>query len=118
VIAAASRKHPTRKRLDRLDARRTPGAAWLAPLARWDAPSRPQPPLLWSAQLDDRWLVEVRATGAARGVLLLFDRACSFRLSHTEPVALRLGAAHGPSVDDLDDWQARSVAWADGGGHV
>ena len=80
---------------------------------RWNTPARDHRIVVWWAQLDERYLVEVRRAGEYRGVLLLFDHDRDDQFVYAESVQLRLGARIGPSIEDLSDWEGRAERFVD-----
>jgi len=85
------------------------------PMVAWNAPAADHAIVIWWAQLDERYLVEVRRSLRDEhvGRLVMFDHCRGDVLVHDDAVLLRLGASYGPSVEDLEDWQGRAESWAD-----
>lgn len=68
--------------------------------------------LVWWAQVDGRWQVEVhRAENGAH--LCIYDRQKAMQLALREPVALAYGAIFGPDVEDVNGWMDRAEEFID-----
>jgi hypothetical protein len=84
-------------------------------LADWENDTCAHPRLVWWAQLDRRFLVEVdRARGLpGRGELRIFDHQAGDRELLRERVPLAHDAAFGPDLADVVAWQVRAVRFVD-----
>lgn len=69
--------------------------------------------LVWKARLDKRWLLEVQHTTDYTGVLCIFDHHEQSKLLWSAPVGLAYGAAFGPDVADVAQWQEQAIAVVD-----
>lgn len=68
---------------------------------------------IWEAKLDDRYDCQVTRINEAHGHLTVTDTTNQTVLLSNE-VTLAYGAAWGPDVDDVLDWQERCVQAVDG----
>ena len=68
---------------------------------------------IWESQLDDRYDCRVTRINEAHGLLTVTDTENQKTLLSNE-VTLSYGAAWGPDVDDVADWQERCVQAVDG----
>jgi hypothetical protein len=85
------------------------------PLAIWDDDDCSHPRLVWWAQLDGRYLVEVaRSAGpGCRAHLRLFDHDRDDLPLSDQVVELADDAMHGPAVEDVAAWQATAIGLVD-----
>lgn len=85
------------------------------PLATWEDDDCSHPQLVWWAQLDGRFLVEVvrSAGGASHARLRLFDHDQDDLPLSDQAVELADDATHGPAVEDVAAWQATAIAVVD-----
>jgi hypothetical protein len=74
------------------------------------------PLLVWWSQLDGRYLVEVVRDDPERptATLRIFDHLEADLLVVDQPVLLTYGAAFGPDIADVADWQRRAIEIVDG----
>lgn len=85
------------------------------PLAHWDSEDPPAPGLVWWAQLDGRYLVEVvRNAGSAGCDLRILDHSRGDLLLADQPVALSGDSSCGPAIDDVVAWQRLAIEIVDG----
>jgi hypothetical protein len=66
--------------------------------------------LIWASTLDDKYLVQVQRTAHYSGALCIFDGEKTLL---EQPVGLSYGAAFGPDISDVSDWEQRAVAFID-----
>jgi hypothetical protein len=69
-------------------------------------------PLVWTATLDDRYVITVSRTDENSGSLRIVDSVSGNEL-HTAPVTLSYGALFGPDIDDVQEWQEIAVGVVD-----
>jgi len=69
------------------------------------------PNLVWSATLDERYVIRVVRTEPYSGELVILD---GDKELHREEVVLSYNALFGPDVFDVDAWQGRAVEFIDG----
>lgn len=85
------------------------------PLARWDDDASSDPALVWWAQLDHRYLVEViRTSGGEVAALHIWDHPAGDRLVAEHRVHLADDAESGPTIEDVVAWQRLAVETVDG----
>jgi hypothetical protein len=93
----------------------TEAASGPSPIARWNSPDRGNAHLIWWAQLDDRYLVEViRATQIDEAEIRVWDHDAALALIHRQRVGLVDNAEFGPAIEDVVAWQRAAVAAVDG----
>jgi hypothetical protein len=98
----------------------------LKPKTPWDSKNRDFPDipgLVWNAQFDERYLVEVQRpdpkdlsklkTDAYFGYLLLFDHQKEDGLIFSEVVHFAYGALFGPDIDNVSEWQEKIADFVD-----
>lgn len=68
---------------------------------------------IWQATLDDRYDCRVDRINEAHGHLTVTDTTDK-KVLLSEEVTLSYGAAFGPDVDDVADWEVRCVQAVDG----
>lgn len=68
--------------------------------------------IVWSGELDGRYLCRVRRTEPYGGVLEILEGGTV--LAHW-PVELAYDAVFGPDIGDVAEWQERCSHWADNG---
>lgn len=66
---------------------------------------------VWTATLDDRFVVTVTREAPYRGILRIAE---GDRILHWETVGLMYNAQFGPDVDDVALWQEKAVQFIDG----
>ncbi len=64
------------------------------------------PDVVWTAELDGKYTVEVLRTGPRSGNFRIREGE---RLIHERPTGLSYGAQFGPDVDDVATWQDWAV---------
>lgn len=69
--------------------------------------------IIWSAQLDNRYIVTVRRTAPYRGELTITDAG---QIIHREAVGLMFDAIFGPDIDDVSNFQRIAIQFIDGRG--
>lgn len=69
-----------------------------------------EPDVIWVATLDKRFHCRVERTGNSSGTLIVNDEQNNQQVILTEAVGLSYGAAFGPDVDDVMNWQGRILA--------
>jgi hypothetical protein len=83
------------------------------PIARWDDDASADG-LVWWAQLDERYLVEVLREAPDRAALRIFDHADGDRLLASHPVVLTGDGRSGPAIGDVVAWQRLAIETVDG----
>ena len=69
---------------------------------------------VWDQTLDDgAYRARVERTGERTGQLIV-TRAADDEVLLNEGVHLAWGAQFGPDIDDVQDWQAKTIAAVDG----
>lgn len=71
------------------------------------------PGLVWSAELDNRYIVEVQRVDENTGILYIFDHQDGDRQIHEEKTILMYGAQFGPDVENVGQWEERGVEVVD-----
>lgn len=69
---------------------------------------------IWHSLLDGRYLIEVQRIDASYGNFLVFDALDNHKELFHQKVPLRFGAAYGPDVEDVYEWQEIGVKFVDG----
>jgi hypothetical protein len=89
----------------------------ITPLAKWDDRSPELGRLVWVAQLDGRYQIEVQRVDGADlpAVLAIFDHDQDMSLVRSWPVGLAFDARFGPDVEDVMLWQKLVEAQIDSG---
>ncbi len=67
--------------------------------------------IVWSATLDDRYIVKVRRTAPYQGELTITDGEQTI---HRQQVGLMFDALFGPDVDDVLTFQSIAIRFVDG----
>jgi hypothetical protein len=68
------------------------------------------PSLVWSATLDDRYIIRVERTDPYSGELVILDGDKELL---REKVVLSYNALFGPDVFDIEAWQERAAEFVD-----
>lgn len=66
---------------------------------------------VWTATLDEKYVVTVIREAPYRGVLTIMEGK---QVLHRESVGLMYNAQFGPDADDVDAWQEIAVRFIDG----
>jgi|SRR5277367_5325301 len=69
--------------------------------------------LVWTATLDDCYLIRVVRTGEYTGDFIISNTANDNKELLREPVGLAYNALFGPDVADVAAWQDRAVQFVD-----
>ena len=67
---------------------------------------------IWESTLDNRWKIVVQRTADYKGEFTITDTE-SGEVVKREAVGLMYGAAFGPDVDDVAEWQEMAVRYVD-----
>lgn len=86
----------------------------MKPLQKWEQTGGQVHPLhVWSAQLDDRYLVEVQRKDDSLGVLCIFDHDKNDECIFAEETPLYYGAKFGADIDNIGEWQEKCSDFVD-----
>lgn len=69
---------------------------------------------IWHAMLDGRYLVEVQRIDSDYGNFVIFDVQDNHKELFSKRVPLMYGAAFGPDVENVAEWQEMGVQFVDG----
>lgn len=83
------------------------------PLSDWDNPFYVAPGVIYSTQLDGRYILEVVRIDQNYGRLLLWDHQKDDACIMDNEVPLAYGAVFGPDAEDVMKWQDRCAAFVD-----
>lgn len=87
----------------------------IKPLAPWnDDGNFIHEKLVWLAQLDNRYQVEVHHTGENTGNLYIFDHEDNNKELVCFPVNLSNGTASGADIANVEEWMQMSENFVDG----